>query len=153
MAWILAHFALSTGVEKDAIEEDKAFSHVAKIWLSWDAIVDWLPFEIWSPTHNPFPRYERFSESQFRGFSAKYLTPQERQNPPLPTRFSRVLGTSGQNGIALRHQWTNAANIGYKASNINFFPIFCNVDLLAHCALDYSISRGDHDRVVGIYMC
>ena len=69
------------------------------------------------------------SESQFRGFSAKYLTPQERQNPPLPTRFSRVLGTSGQNGIALRHQWTNAANIGYKASNINFFPIFCNVDL------------------------
>ena len=29
MAWILAHFALSTGVEKDAIEEDKAFSHVA----------------------------------------------------------------------------------------------------------------------------
>ena len=46
MAWILAHFALSTGVEKDAIEEDKAFSHVAKIWLSWDAIVDWLQFEI-----------------------------------------------------------------------------------------------------------
>ena len=40
MASILAHFALSTGVEKDAIEEDKAFSHVAKIWLSWDAIVD-----------------------------------------------------------------------------------------------------------------
>ena len=36
---------MSTGVEKDAIEEDKAFSHVAKIWLSWDAIVDSLPFE------------------------------------------------------------------------------------------------------------
>ena len=36
----LSIFALSTGVEKDAIEEDKAFSHVAKIWLSWDAIVD-----------------------------------------------------------------------------------------------------------------
>ena len=135
MAWILAHFALSTGVEKDAIEEDKAFSHVAKIRFSWDAIVDWLRFEIWSPTHNTFPRYEYFIESQFRGFSPKYLTPQERQNPPLPTRFSWVLGTSGQNGIALRHQWTNAANIGYKASNINFFPIFCNVDLLAHCGV------------------
>ena len=45
LVWFLngmnpAHFALSTGVEKDAIEEDKAFSHVAKIWLSWDAIVD-----------------------------------------------------------------------------------------------------------------
>ena len=57
MAWILAHFALSTGVEKDAIEEDKAFSHVAKIWLSWDAIVDWLPCKISSPMDNPFLRY------------------------------------------------------------------------------------------------
>ena len=135
MAWILAHFALSTGVEKDAIEEDKAFSHVAKIWLSWDAIVDWLPFEIWSPTHNPFPRYEHFSVSQFRGFSAKYLTPQERQNPPLPTRFSCFVGTYGQNGIALRDQWTNAENIGYKTEDFIFFSSFLNVDLLAHSAL------------------
>ena len=55
----------------------------------------------------------------------------------LETRNSRFVGTTGQNGIALSHQWTNAANIGYKASNINFFPIFCNVDLLAHSAVPF----------------
>jgi hypothetical protein len=31
---------LAIGVEKDAFEEDKAFEHMAKIWLSGDVIVD-----------------------------------------------------------------------------------------------------------------
>ena len=44
-------------MEKDAFEEDKPFGHVAKIWLSRDVILDWLPCEIWSPTDNPFPKY------------------------------------------------------------------------------------------------
>ena len=82
-------------------------------------------------------------------FTPKYLTPQERKNPPLPTRISRFVGTSGQNGIALRHQWTNAANIGYKASNINFFPIFCNVDLLAHSAV---VGSGASNMVITIFL-
>ena len=37
---ILTYSALAIGVEKDAFEEDKAFGLVAKICLSWDAIVD-----------------------------------------------------------------------------------------------------------------
>ena len=44
-------------MEKDAFEEDKAFGHVVEIWLSWDAIVDWLPCKISSPTDNPFLTY------------------------------------------------------------------------------------------------
>ena len=35
---ILTYSALAIGVEKDAFEEDKAFGHMAKIWLSGDAI-------------------------------------------------------------------------------------------------------------------
>ena len=64
-------------------------------------------------------------------------------------RISCFVGTSGQNGIALRHQWTNAANIGYKASNINFFPIFCNVDLLAHSAV---VGSGASNMVITIFL-
>ena len=45
------------GVEKDAIGKDNAFGHVAKIWHSRSAKLDWLPCKIWSPTDNPFPRY------------------------------------------------------------------------------------------------
>ena len=45
------------------------------------------------------------------------------------------MGTSGQNGIALRDQWTNAENIGYKTEDFIFFSSFLNVDLLAHSAL------------------
>ena len=37
---ILAYSALAIGVEKDAIQEDKAFGHVAKIWHSQGAILD-----------------------------------------------------------------------------------------------------------------
>ena len=37
---ILTYSGLAIGVEKDAFEEDKAFGHMAKIWLSLDAIVD-----------------------------------------------------------------------------------------------------------------
>ena len=54
---IFAYSALAIGVEKYAIEEDKAFGHVAKICHSRGAILDWLPCEIWSLTDNPFLRY------------------------------------------------------------------------------------------------
>ena len=44
-------------MEKDALEEDKAFGHVFEIWLSWYAIIDWLPCKISSPMDKPFLRY------------------------------------------------------------------------------------------------
>ena len=44
--WIWAYSALAIGVEKDTIEENKAFGHMAKIWLSRTTILDWLPCEI-----------------------------------------------------------------------------------------------------------
>ena len=37
---ILTYSGLAIGVEKHAFEEDKAIGHMAKIWLSRDAIVD-----------------------------------------------------------------------------------------------------------------
>ena len=43
---ILTYSGLAIGVEKHAFEEDKALDHMAKIWLSRDAIVDGLPFKI-----------------------------------------------------------------------------------------------------------
>ena len=56
--WISAHSALSMGVEKDAIGEDKAFTHVGKILHNHNAMLGWPACKIWSPTDNPFPRYK-----------------------------------------------------------------------------------------------
>ena len=62
---ILAHFALSSGVEKDAIGEDKAFAHVEKIWHSHNAMLGWLACQIWNPTDNQFPRYNLWILAHF----------------------------------------------------------------------------------------
>ena len=57
-SWILAYSALAIGVEKDDIEEDKAFGHLAKILHIHSAILGSLPCKIWSPMDNPFPSYK-----------------------------------------------------------------------------------------------
>ena len=36
----IAHCVTHENLEKDVLEEDKAFDHMAKIWLGQDAVVD-----------------------------------------------------------------------------------------------------------------
>ena len=56
---ILAHSALSFGVEKDAIGEDKAFAHVGNILHCNNAMLGWLvAWKIWGPPDYTFPRYK-----------------------------------------------------------------------------------------------
>ena len=56
---ILAHSALSLGVEKDAIGEDKAFAHVGNILHCNNAMLGWLvAWKIWGPPDYTFPRYK-----------------------------------------------------------------------------------------------
>ena len=56
---ILAHSALSLGVEKDAFGEDKAFAHVGNILHCNNAMLGWLvAWKIWGPPDYTFPRYK-----------------------------------------------------------------------------------------------
>ena len=68
---ILAHSALSTGVENYAIEEDNALINLDRIWHNHNGILGWLPCKISGPLDNRFPRYDHFSSK----FYPKYLTP------------------------------------------------------------------------------
>ena len=58
---ILAHSALSTGMENYAIEEDNALINLGRIWHNHNGILGWLPCKIWGLPDNWFPRYDHFS--------------------------------------------------------------------------------------------
>ena len=53
---ILAHCALATSVEKDAIGEDKVFANGDRILHTHNAMVGWLACKIWSS--KDYPRTE-----------------------------------------------------------------------------------------------
>ena len=101
--------------------------------------ITWCPITSWCPSSLKctqiletfiylFSRIFLFNSS---GLPLRY----QLQNPPLPTRISRFVPTFARNDLVPRDQWCIAANIGYKTADLNFFPIFLNVDLLAHSVL------------------
>ena len=73
--WILAYSALAIGVEKDTIEGDKAFGHVAKIWYSQDVIINWLLCKFEAQQTICFQAMSILMQARSAKFTPKYLAP------------------------------------------------------------------------------